>query len=395
MKKIKMRKKTIGLLIAVSVLGLTGCTFGHDVDETPVYESEEEMIDVEDGKTDEETYETEFSEVESEYSEAETSAPGSGSYTYDIFDYDRNEWQSAYYDLLLDARTEKLAGNVEDGNTYIDSYFLYDSNQNGTPELYVTYGDCEANYDVQVYEYNDGNVDKWGSIAGGHTSFYSVPDEGIMVYWGHMACENVELAKYENGAFEFEELSSREFTDDPDAGYTKASDLIPGAQNITLMRYDLDLPLMTYDQPFYSTATSLTYDEVEAKLTETYEENGQVYAATADGFGGDMGIMSFDDFLQPGMMSEFMDNPAQVAETQWIDMNQDGQMECVLKMSIEGSYEPIYVVLSLQNDVVYAYSIHYLDEKSMFYEDGTFDFAEEYKERMIFDKSQCYLLVEE
>ncbi len=301
-----------------------------------------------------------------------------------------SDWQKAFYEKLCTVRKEKAAGNVDDGVNYIESYFIYDIDQNGTPELFIRFGNCEAAYETHVFIFEDNKLNDLGAIAGGHSSFYSIPDEGLMVYWGHMCSEFVQKATLVDGEFKFETLSEREFMDDVDGDYTPAEQLIPGAKSIIECRENLDLPVMMYGKSNFSTATGLSEEDVKAVLTKAYQENGDVYAVSGDGYGGDAGRISFDELCKPGVLEDNMDNAALVAEEQWVDLNQDGQTECVLKMQSGEGTEPIYVMLSLQNDTVYAYSFHYWSSDVTFHEDGTFDYEYSYYNRVIFDLDQCY-----
>ena len=51
-------------------------------------------------------------------------------------------------------------------------YFLYDITGDGSPELWVRSGRCEADMDLWVYSADNGNVRKIFSDYGGHTDFF-------------------------------------------------------------------------------------------------------------------------------------------------------------------------------------------------------------------------------
>ena len=124
------------------------------------------------------------------------------------------------------------------------------------------------------------------------------------------------------------------------------------------------------------------------------KENGNVYGVSGDGYGGDTGMLTFTEYCEPGRINEYMEKPASITDEQWVDLNQDGQVECVLKMQEEGVEDVSYVMLSLQNDTVYAYSFHYWSNNATFHEDGTFEYEYSYYNRIIFDKNQCYEILE-
>ena len=124
------------------------------------------------------------------------------------------------------------------------------------------------------------------------------------------------------------------------------------------------------------------------------KENGNVYGVSGDGYGGDTGMLTFTEYCEPGRINEYMEKPASITDEQWVDLNQDGQVEGVLKMQEEGVDDVNCVMLSLQNDTVYAYSFHYWPDDAVFHEDGTFDYEYSYYNRIIFDKDQCYVAME-
>ncbi len=393
-----MKKRMIMVIImTAAVLGLTACGKGAGTkpadtsvaDESKTGEAGDENASDKEQAAD--TTDTLSPEKESTEA-ADQDAQSAESIEYVFPEDQASDWQKAYHEKLYELRDIQAANlDADDPLKIVDSYFLYDIDDSGTPELYVKFGDCEAAYTMIVYSYDEGKVNELDdTINAGHSSFYTTPDQGLMVYWGHMASEFVQLATLEDGKFVYQTISERGFMDDPDEDYTPAEELVSGAKYIVLHQSNLDLPIMMYGQTSYSTATGQSEDEVKSILQKAYQENGNIYGVSGDGYGGDTGMINFTEYCQPGKIYEYMDNPASVAEEQWVDLNQDGQVECVLKMQEEGSDNVNYVMLSLQNDTVYAYSFHYWSGDAVFQENGTFDYEYSYYNRIIFDKDQCY-----
>lgn len=307
-----------------------------------------------------------------------------------------NDWQNAYFEKLTMVR------NQNDTNLQLDEYtaevaydyFLYDSDYNGVPEIYIMYGTCEADYFLDIYEYNNGELKSLGQMGAGHTSYYSTPSQGLMAYWGHMGSASVSTLKLVNGEFQSQEISSQVLPDDGSVDYTEADALIPGALYINMIGIKEDIPLLLYGSDSVSTKDDVSNDQAKTTIENTYLNNGNVYGVSVDGFGGDTGIVSFNDYLKPGMVYDYMDHDAVVKNSQWVDLNQDGQDECVLLLSYgDDGYSTIYVVLSLQDGNVYAYSLHYIGDIVTFNADGSFQYRDYYYNHLVFFKDQCYRIL--
>lgn len=82
----------------------------------------------------------------------------------------------------------KQIGAEYAGNNYTIEYTLYDMDHNGTPELLVKYGTCEADYRIAVYTYKEGALSMIADEVGGsHTSFaYDYKANQLVLAQGHM-----------------------------------------------------------------------------------------------------------------------------------------------------------------------------------------------------------------
>lgn len=81
-------------------------------------------------------------------------------------------------DIVNDAYVQVL-NDISQTNVYCD-YFLFDITKDGTPELWVTVGSCEADYALYVYTYDNGAKQIYETGAG-HSSFFSGSDYIIQV----------------------------------------------------------------------------------------------------------------------------------------------------------------------------------------------------------------------
>lgn len=85
-------------------------------------------------------------------------------------------------------------------------YALYDMDKDEIPELLLKYGTCEADYQIVIYTYMDGQLKELvDNISGGHTSFaYDYVADQLVLSYGHMG--HGEMSWYdldENGELRF------------------------------------------------------------------------------------------------------------------------------------------------------------------------------------------------
>ena len=76
-------------------------------------------------------------------------------------------------------------------------YFLYDINRDNIPEIWIKRGNCEADYGLVVYTFQNG-IKKLYDDGAGHTCFYKGKDYILQVY-AHMGVSYWSKLSYKNG----------------------------------------------------------------------------------------------------------------------------------------------------------------------------------------------------
>lgn len=108
------------------------------------------------------------------------------------------------------------------------SYFLYDITGNGTPELWIKAGSCEADYMLYVCTYDKG-VKKIFETGAGHSIFYDTQN-GIVLMCAHMGYSSWYRISY-NGQVNIAEIFSEDING-TDNGYS-----VPDGEFIELKSY--------------------------------------------------------------------------------------------------------------------------------------------------------------
>lgn len=89
---------------------------------------------------------------------------------------------------------------------YYHTYTVYDIDKNGTPELIIRDGNCEANYVFKVYTYTTNAV-YIGESNGGHIALYAIDkQDGIYAHFGHMGMESLDRIYIKGGTLLKEEI---------------------------------------------------------------------------------------------------------------------------------------------------------------------------------------------
>lgn len=119
----------------------------------------------------------------------------------------------AYLDVI--AQHSRDYGNL----TLYSSYCLYDINHDGTYELFVHTGDCEAAGEYHVYTLNEqGASVHLGDITGGH-SYLTEENGNVYLYYGHMGYMSISEIKMSGSSVNTNEISSQsDLTDYPPFG---------------------------------------------------------------------------------------------------------------------------------------------------------------------------------
>lgn len=285
-----------------------------------------------------------------------------------------------------------------------DLYRLYDVDKDGIPELFVQYGSCEADYDTVCYAYREGQVAEIGDFYSGHSSLYTWPGENaLLVHGGQMGLAFMEKYSMEDGVLVYQgEIFSEAIDFAKQEEYTDPGELVPGAESIPAFWSGNGwrppwvaapvLPIYDYGAPPRQDPTPVEEAEVRSAIGKVLKENGTVCGVSGDGFYGDTGLVTLEEYLQPGGAYPYTDEPLIVAEYAWADVNGDGQTDCILRLeeAREGGPEK-FAVLNWQDGMAYAYFFDFADRVAVA-SDGTVYFREYggWWFRFSFYKNQCY-----
>lgn len=283
----------------------------------------------------------------------------------------------------------------------VDGYYLYDVDKDDVPELMVKFGTCEADYDGRLYAFDGEKAVYVGEFPLGHSGLATCPSQnGVILNYGHMGGAYMQKMTLKNGELGFEELMSETLGDDPDATYTLPGEVIPGADTLSEMKPEDTLPIDAYRTWIQNLEadiepTTVKDENLEQRYLDTILQNGTVVGITADGYGGDTGMCTMEEYLGPNMVDQYSDTGMEVAAYTCIDMNGDGTEECVLRLCGVDQQESDgkWVVLSEQDGTMYAYCINYQMSYTLL-ENGAFRPDDEYSTnnfRILFDKDQCFL----
>ncbi len=329
---------------------------------------------------------------------------------------DTREAEAAYAGLAVDQRKiycmdagEEL-GMIQVMAMGSEYYYLYDVDKDGVPELFVQYGYCEAAFTTQCYTYRDGQVVCIGEFDMGHSALYTYPDKSaVLRSEGHMGYSEVYEYPMEDGVLTEERVL---FTEEDVRDYTPTDEIVPGAEPIRWLytrRGEDDQSYWTGRAPYSAgkalllpicdwgvgrPATGNSSETARTAILAALRGEGEVYGASGDHFNGDVGPMPWEEYVQTVTAVPNAQVTANVTAHFWLDMNGDGQEECVLHLESEvqrseetWSGEDM-VMLSEQDGVVYAYCFDFYDRDSI-RTDGT---IQEYDGRLAlsFWKDQCY-----
>ena len=320
-------------------------------------------------------------------------------------------WRSAYKQFLKElCRQEAEQRDPDrpdyDPNEYLtqsQGYFLYDMNSDGVPELFL-----EMNMGLtEVYTFRDGETVQWGEIDTWHSSLYSDPEEkGVICMWGHSGGQSIQRITFDkDGTMQEESLYEKE---DLNADYVDISAVVPGSMYLRTARTTLGRTFASdanakADQPLtlpvddYGKGRVRQVEDAErsAKARAAIEavlEGGAVFiGVSADGFGGDTGETIWEDYLVPGGVDPYATAPQKLKKRAWIDVDGDGQAECVAVLLHEEQLLDQMVVLSEQDGTVYGYWVNYMGDGSLD-ADGVFcsETLDAMAFRLSFQKEQCY-----
>ena len=329
-------------------------------------------------------------------------------------------WRAAYVRFLEEKAAEAAWIRDPDNPEYdpnwaeaeaaeaVGSYFLYDMDSNGVPELLMCYGD---GIHTTVYGCEEGVVTELGDVDSGHASFYTWPGENaVAIRWSHMGGLCLRKLSLSDGALT-EEWVYEEFAEE---SFTPMEDLIPGTlwlraahPTVTMPEYGaLTLPVRRYGTKAEPQPLDPARDgEAKSAIGQALTGGAEFFGVTADGwggyslaedrFGGDTGLTTMEAYLRPGGVSLYAELPLVVTDRAWLDCNGDGQSEALVSIEYaEGdrSYGSGFAALfSLEEDGrVYAYCVSHVTDCRWNGE----GFVSEYDETpfaVAFDLEQAYL----
>jgi hypothetical protein len=294
------------------------------------------------------------------------------------------DWREAYVKFLEDlCEEERAVLNMDrpdyDPNEYsiqVDNlskeYFLYDLDWDGVPELVIRFG--WDSWDTCFYTVRDGEVTEVGRRESRYISFFTSPDEpGIIVRETPKGPVFVYRLTLEDG-----ELRQGEYLYETDTAEQlfdltcRMENVMPGAAYIrgccTMAEWPehtpLTLPIYDYGEERAAAELDLERDGAARSLILASLEDGAPFCAVSgDGYGGDAGWTTLADDLQPGGITEYAERPLVPRRRAWVDLDGDGQRECVLYVEHDaGDYiqSGYFVVFSEQEGTVYAYCLSYV-----------------------------------
>lgn len=292
------------------------------------------------------------------------------------------DWREAYAKFLEDlCEEEKAVLDINrpdyDPNEYsmqVDNlskeYFLYDLDWDGVPELVLRSGwDC---WDTRFYTLREGEVTEAGRLESRYLSFFTSPDEpGLIVRETPKGPVFVYRLTLEDGAlWQGENLYETDLSVQCVDETFRMEDVAPGAAYIrgcrTMAEWPehtpLTLPIEDYGREKTAEGIDPGRDKTARSLILAALEDGAPFCAVSgDGWGGDVGWTTVEEYLQPGGMKEYAEKPLVPRRRCWVDLDGDGQRECVLYVE-HGADDYIqggcFVVFSEQQKAVYAYCLN-------------------------------------
>ena len=98
--------------------------------------------------------------------------------------------------------------------------YLLDMDGDGVEEIITRSGSCEADAELAVYVCEAGGARLIGTLSGSNSQVLAHVNGGMVVHYGHMGVEQVDLVTLENGALRTTTLIAQqevaEYTESPD-----------------------------------------------------------------------------------------------------------------------------------------------------------------------------------
>lgn len=330
------------------------------------------------------------------------------------------DWRAAYREFLEDlCEEEKAVLNIDrpdyDPNDYpaqadnlSKEYFLYDLDRDGVPELVLRSGFYHA--DIRVLTVREGAAAEAGRLDGRYMSFFTSPDEpGILVRETPKGPVFVCRVTLEDGALrQGEDLYATDMSVQCVDETFRMEDVVPGAAYIrgcrTMAEWPehtpLTLPIDDYGQESPAAELDPARDSTARSLILAALEHGVPFCAVSgDGYGGDAGWTTLAEYLRQGGVVEYAEKPLIPRRRTWVDLDGDGQRECVLYVERDSEdyiQDGFFLIFSEQQKAVYVYCLNCVDGMEVS-ADGVFFapwFLEEGMDggvwRVSFRENQCF-----
>ena len=396
-----MRKKT--LLLAFSTAFIISACGSNNITNIP-----EDSVDEASSVTsvEETTDSASIAETVEDNSNSENSSEINGCLPSSATDF-----KQAYKEIIEYELERSASVSPDDYDAYedtIECYWLYDIDKDNIPELLIRYGHCEAAFHGKLYTYVEGKIQFIDGIAMGHTGFYAVPGEnGILSYMGHMGYGSASKLTLKNGLIESEELYSEDINEKlqngEEAWYKAANEIIEGAYYLEAFDCYNTYPIDMYDViADYSSGntpsvpTSYSFPDNNPEFYTDIMQNDEIVSAVAlDQFMNTPGEVPFSMLLEPGQIYEYTHGYLVVHGITYADLNSDGIYECIFYLSENDQNKDYRVIMSLQDDMVYAYLTFYpgetkITENGYFVSEPGEYTHERYVKRVLYDKENCF-----
>lgn len=295
------------------------------------------------------------------------------------------DWRAAYVTFLENlCEEERAVLSIDrpdyDPNDYpaqvgnlSKEYFLYDLDWDGVPELVLRSNHYHS--DIRVLTVRNGAAVEAGRLDGRYMEFYTSPDRpGIIVRETPKGPVFVYRVTLENGELrQGEDLYATDMSVQCVDETFCMEDVAPGAAYIrgcrTMAEWPehtpLTLPIYDYGRESAAAEPDPARDgRARALILAALEHGTPFCAVSGDGYGGDAGWTTLAEYLRQGGIVEYAEKPLLPRRRAWVDLDRDGQRECVLYVEHgEGDYiqSGYFVIFSEQEKAVYAYCLNYVD----------------------------------
>lgn len=333
-------------------------------------------------------------------------------------------WQEAYMEFIIElcekekplrqwaqeATAEEIEADPERAravNDQSDSYFLYDVDKDGIPELFIQYGVLYIPW-IECYTYRNGEMTQIGEISGDAkgANFFTWPEKNaILNYWAwkgafilwEYSIVDGELVRVDEDGI----ASQFGGPGEPDPRDYVLHTLPLEFHRIRTTRPDDDspmlLPICNYGGRALSPATREERRIAREAIEEVLYRGGLFYSLSGNSIYGDStGWTTLEKYCQEEIGKRH--GTVSPSELVWLDLNGDSTEECVvrfLELDESARYHHM-TVFSWQTDVVYGYDISYYDGNALsadgkFYVTDPLWIMDEIRiKNFAFHQNQCY-----